>query len=95
VSTKDDNPSEPSQLRNIYKSKHIGNALMVFGISIFILFLISAWFVYTYRGEEYRAYVVCIGTAWVIGPPVYFFIEHFFLFKRFGDHTQYDQFKRA
>jgi hypothetical protein len=67
---------------------------MGFGMVIFVLFILSAWYVYNYRGKEYELYALLIGGFWVVGPPVWFFIEHFYLFRRFGDPGQYDQLKR-
>ena len=41
-------------------------------------------------------YTPClIGGLWVVGPPVWFLIERFFLFRYFGDSSQYDQFNRV
>jgi hypothetical protein len=31
----------------------------------------------------------------VVGLPIYFLIEHVFIFRKYGDPTQYDQFKRV
>jgi hypothetical protein len=68
--------------------------MMGFGIVIFVLFLLSAWYVYYHRGKEHELQALLIGGFWVVGPPVWFFIEHFYLFRNFGDPSQYDQFKR-
>jgi hypothetical protein len=68
---------------------------MLFGIAMFTVFLLCVWYVYGHRGEEYNLHALLIGGFWVVGPPVWFLIEHFFLFRYFGDSSQYDQFKRV
>ena len=38
---------------------------------------------------------MAIEAAWVLGVPIYFFLEHLFIFRSFGNSDQYDQFKRV
>jgi hypothetical protein len=84
-----------STIPNIYSNKCVGNAIMLFGIAMFTVFLLCVWYVYGHRGEEYNLHALLIGGLWVVGPPVWFLIEHFFLFRYFGDSSQYDQFNRV
>jgi hypothetical protein len=81
-------------LPNIYKSKAIGNCLMLFGVAAFVFFIFCAQYIYQHR-EGDRTCSFILGALWVVGSPAWFFVEHFFFFKRYGDPAQYEQFKRA
>ena len=88
-------PIRASTMPNIYLNKCFGNAIMLFGVVVlFVGFPLSVWYVYGHRGDEYQLCTLLIGAFWVISPPVWFFFEHFFLFRCYGDPRQYDQFKR-
>ena len=77
----------------IYTSTTVGNGLFVFGIVILILFILNASFLLV-AGKDSRALALILCACWVIGVPIFFFIEHAFFFRKWGDVTQFDQFKR-
>lgn len=81
-------------VKNIYLDEKVGNRILWFGIVIFALFVACAAFI-LFGYEQYRKLSIVLGAAWVVGVPIYFFFEHVFLFRKFGDLTQYDQFKRV
>jgi hypothetical protein len=82
-------------LPNIYKSKAMGNCLMLFGVAAFVFFIFCAKYIYQHREDDDRSCSFILGALWVVGSPAWFFVEHFFFFKRYGDPEQYDQFTRA
>ena len=41
-----------------------------------------------YRTEVDRETAFVISALWVVGIPIWFFVEHFFIFKRLGDPDQ-------
>lgn len=82
-------------LPDIYQNKDIGYGLMIFGITAFAFFIFCAWFIYIHRADNYRAYALILAAIWIVGSPTWFFIEHFYFFKNYGDPTQYEQFKRG
>jgi hypothetical protein len=74
----------------------VGNILMGFGIVVFLLFLATTFYIYHCResGSACGINPVVLGGLWVIGPPVWFFLEHVYIFRIWGDPDQYEQFKR-
>ena len=66
----------------------------MFGVFIFALFIASAYFILIAHQQQ-RTLSIVLGAAWVVGLPIYFLIEHVFIFRKYGDPTQYDQFKRV
>lgn len=84
-----------SALPDIYKCKAVGNGLMLFGIVAFAFFLYCTWFIYDHRLNTDRTTSLILGSIWVMGSPIWFFIEHFYFFRKYGDPGQYEQFKRA
>lgn len=80
-------------VKNIYLDEKVGNRILWFGIVIFALFVACAAFILL--GGQHRKLSIVLGAAWVVFVPIYFFFEHVFLFRKFGDPTQYDQFKRV
>jgi len=83
----------PQKQKPIYKSAVVGNGLFAFGVAIFIAFVFCAWFLLT-SGKENKQLSLVLGAAWVVGVPVFFFIEHVYFFRKFGDPGEFDQFKR-
>jgi hypothetical protein len=83
--------SEPA-LPNVYKGK-VGNALFFFGVVMFLVFLGSAYMIAEHR-TSYPVASIALGAVWIVGVPVFFFIEHVVLFREFGEPSQYEQFKR-
>ena len=47
-----------STIPNIYSNKCVGNAIMLFGIAMFTVFLLCVWYVYGHRGEEYNLHAL-------------------------------------
>ena len=85
-------PPEQVQLGNIYKGR-VGNFLLGFGLLAFVLFIFSAAYLWSHQ-KDHPTRSIVIGAIWVLGVPVYFFLEHLFIFRCFGNPDQYDQFKR-
>jgi len=81
-------------LPNIYKNKMVGKRTLYFGIFMFVVFLICAIFILLGK-ENYRTESIVLGALWVIGVPIYLFFEHVFLFRKYGDPSQYNQFRRV
>ena len=84
-----DEPALPS----IYRGS-VGNIIFVFGIIMFAIFVASAYMLATMR-TEYPIGSIALAAIWVVGVPIYFFFEHIVLFRKYGDHSQYEQFKRV
>ena len=80
--------------KNIYKDNKIGRRIIGFGVIMFLLFIICAVFILM-GSKCYRTESIIIGSIWVVGVPIFFFLEHVILFKKYGDPTQYDQFRRV
>lgn len=84
--------SEPA-LPSIYKG-NVGNVLFIFGVLMFGVFVASAYMIVEQR-ECYPVATIALGSVWVVGVPLFFFFEHVVLFRKYGDASQYDQFKRV
>ncbi len=84
-----------STLPDIYNSESVGNKLMLFSIVALAFFIYCAWFIYQHHLDADRTTSLILGSIWVVGSPTWFFIEHFFIFKYYGNSDQYEQFKRA
>ena len=70
-----------SGVKNIYLNKSAGNGVLVFGVFIFALFIASAYFILIAHQQQ-RTLSIVLGAAWVVGVPIYFFIEHVFNFRK-------------
>jgi len=81
-------------LPNLYKDNKAGRRIFYFGVFMFIVFMGCAIFILLGR-ERYRTESIVLGALWVVGVPIYFFFEHVFLFRKYGDPEQYDQFRRV
>jgi hypothetical protein len=81
-------------VKNIYLNENVGNGILWFGTVAFALFVVCAAFI-LFGHEQHRKLSIVLGAAWVVLVPIYFFFEHVYLFRKFGDPTQYDQFKRV
>lgn len=79
-------------LPNIYKG-NVGFVVLGFGVLMLLVFVVSAYMVATYRNSHPVASIV-VGSCWVVGVPLFFLFEHVVLFRRYGEPSQYDQFKR-
>ena len=79
-------------LSDIYP-KGVGYAIFAAGVLAFLLFIVSAIAVAKYR-ISFPNRTIGLGAIWVVGVPLFFFFEHAVLFRKFGDQTQYEQFKR-
>nr|WP_315246328.1 hypothetical protein [uncultured Albidiferax sp.] len=86
-------PNNEPTLPNIYKGE-VGNVLFLFGVVMFGVFIASAYMIAEHR-EAHPFASITLGAVWVVGVPLFFFIEHTVLFRKYGDKSQYDQFKRA
>jgi hypothetical protein len=85
-------PAQPA-LGNIYR-ENIGNWLLGFGAVAFIFFIYSASYIFLYQ-KEHPTRCMAIGAFWVLGVPIYFFLEHLFIFRWLGNADQYNQFTRV
>jgi hypothetical protein len=86
------NTENKAALPDIYRGG-VGNAIFCFGVVMFLVFVVSAYVIAEYRATKPVA-AISLGAIWVVGVPVFFFLEHVVLFRRYGDPSQYDQFKR-
>jgi hypothetical protein len=84
---------KPLRQSPIYSPPIIGDRLLGFGVFVLVLFIGCAWFLLT-AGKEYKTLSLVLGACWVIGVPIFFFVEHTYFFRKWGDPAQYDQFKR-
>ena len=84
---------KPPRQPPVYSPASVGNRLFAFGVFVLALFVGCAWFLLT-AGKEHRSLSLVLGACWVIGVPIFFFIEHTYFFRKWGDPAQYDQFKR-
>jgi hypothetical protein len=80
-------------LPDIYENK-FGVRVFAFGALMFILFVACAAFI-LFGHKDYPRWSIILGATWVVGVPIFFLVEHVFLFKRYGDLSQYEQFKRV
>ncbi|GAA0852822.1 hypothetical protein [Aliiglaciecola litoralis] len=87
--------SNKEALPYIYSNRFLGRGLMIFGAAVFIGFFCCAVWLNAHRGAEHKDMAYMIGTFWVIGPPVWFFIEYFFIFRRFGNPQAKEELKRG
>lgn len=85
----------------IYRNRLVAFFTMLVGGSAFALFLIS---ILSRCGHQSgRAEIFCGGeiaqlaltAGWTVGVPAWFYFEHVYLFPKFGNHDQYDRFKRG
>jgi len=77
----------------IYSPAYVGNILFGCGAFVFLLFMGCAWFLLT-AGQENKTMSLVLGACWVIGVSIFFFFEHTYCFRKWGDPAQYVQFKR-
>jgi hypothetical protein len=77
-----------------FLNMQIGNFLMLSGSLALFLFAVTAIFLY-FGHEEYPGWSLLAAAAWTIVVPIYFFIEHEYIFLNHGNALQYDQFKRV
>ena len=71
-----------------------GKRLIIFGLLALGFFIVTAVALY-WGHERYPVWSFAAGAAWTIAVPIYFFYEHEFIFFRYGNTSQYDQFKRV
>jgi len=64
------------------------------GMLALFLFVATATFLYCGH-EKYPGLSLLASAVWTIAVPIYFFIEHEYIFFYRGDPSQYDQFKRV
>lgn len=81
-------------MSGFYKDPKFGKRILKFGIAMFLLFIGSA-FAIALGHECYRKASIALGAFWVVGVPTFFLYEDVVLFRKHGDHSQYEQFKRA
>lgn len=85
-------PESKPALPDVYKNG-VGNVIFLFGVLMFGVFLASAYMIAEHRTTHAVA-AITLGAVWVVGLPLFFFVEHVVLFRKYGDASQYDQFKR-
>ncbi|WP_143694815.1 hypothetical protein [Variovorax sp. JS1663] len=71
----------------------IGNRVFMVGVFFFVFFLGCAGFMLE-AGREYKTHALVVSSLWVIGVPIFFFCEHAFIYRKWGDPAEFDQFKR-
>jgi len=79
--------------RNIYPGK-AGNVVFALGVAAFVFFIFCAGYL-LFNHNQHPVRCILIGAVWVVGVPVYFFIEHLFIFRNYGNQNQYEQFTRV
>lgn len=84
---------KPARQPPIYSPASVGNGLFAFGMVVLALFVGCAWFMLT-ADDEQKVLALVLGACWVLGVPIFFFIEHVYFFRKWGDPTQYEQFTR-
>ncbi|MEI7446387.1 MAG: hypothetical protein WCK28_15970 [Burkholderiales bacterium] len=84
--------AEIERQKPVYTNPNVGNGLLIFGAVVFVAFIYCAWRLAT--GEANKPIARVIGAAWVVSVPVFFFVEHIYFFRKYGDPAQFDQFKR-
>lgn len=83
-----------TSMSGIYKDPKIGNRILMFGVAMFLLFIGSA-FAIALGHVCYRNFSIALGAVWVVGVPTFFFFEDVLLFRKYGDPSQYERFKRT
>ncbi len=89
--TESKSESKPA-LPDVYRGG-VGNVIFLFGVIMFGVFLASAYMIAEHR-KAHPVAAITLGAVWTVGVPLFFFIEHVVLFRKYGDVGQYDQFKR-
>ena len=85
--------NEVPALPSVYNNSRVGTILFFFGVFVFVLFVASSGFL-IYAPENWKKGSLLFASAWVALVPVYFFCEHVFIFRSYGNPAQYEQFKR-
>lgn len=83
----------PRRQSPIYSPDYIGDLMFAFGLTVMMLFVSFAYFLFTATASD-KTLALVLSACWVVGVPVFFFIEHVYFFRNWGDPEQYDQFKR-
>ncbi len=74
----------PVKMPHLYN----GYTVKVLGLLAIIGFAASVWFILSGRDNPTPTYkLLCqiIGALWVLGPPLWFFYEHFYYFPKHGN----------
>lgn len=79
-------------LKPLYEYACMGNVIFAIGVLYFLLLVYSAFWISRHTEDKDRHRAILIGAAFTIIPPIYFFFE-IFLFRAYGNHSQFDQFK--
>lgn len=86
------NENKLGKLSDVYKNG-VGNVIFAFGVVMFAVFVLSAYIIAEHRTTHPLA-AITLSAIWVVGVPLFFFFEHVVLFRKYGDLSEYDQFKR-
>ncbi len=78
-------------LPNVFRG-NVGNVIFSVGVLMFAAFIGSAYLLAAHRAT-YPVASVVLSAIWVVGVPLYFFFEHVYLFRKYGEPSQYEQFK--
>jgi hypothetical protein len=81
-------------LPDIYTEPKVGSRVFRFGMFMFLLFIACATFMFLYQ-KDYPNLSVILSAVWIVLVSVYFYMEHIFIFRPYGNPEQYDQFKRV
>jgi hypothetical protein len=82
----------PYGVEDTYRG-NVGYWLFGLGVLAFVGFVFSALCILLY-GKEHPVRTIILGSFWVLVVPIYFFLEHTFIFKYWGKPSEYEQFKR-
>jgi hypothetical protein len=80
---------------SIYTKKWVQVLVVAFGIASFLFLGWCALFIWQHHEDHNKTCSFILGAIWVIGIPLWFLFEHSFLFGRYGETAQFDQFKRV
>ena len=79
-------------LTNLFDPVWIGNLVFGIGVLFFIFLIAAAIWISRNTSEDKKNVAIALGAIFALAPPTYFFFE-IILFREYGIHSQWDQFK--
>jgi hypothetical protein len=70
---------------------HIGDRFMIVVIGGVLILIDCAAYLHRFGAADPGS--LLIGSAWLVGPPVFFIIEYYFIYPMSGDPMKFEQFK--
>jgi hypothetical protein len=70
---------------------HIGNRFMIVVIGGVLILIDCAAYLHRFGPADPGS--LLIGSAWLVGPPVFFIVEYYFIYPVSGDPAKFEQFK--